>query len=339
MIKNDFYWNMKISSTDPNRMAGLTYIKMTHFYQPRFQLVVDNDIISVTFETVPIICHHRRYRFQRVHYAPWNIREQFLGDRFATCALQVQTQILHAQFAAVFAVILVLKFPQFTISIVKLLEVFSDFMKLFSVLRERQECWELRDSITRKIYNCEAHEIKKYVYTKNHSYNVINIQNIRTPCFCTDTFVRCTYILSSSCTLVSYLTVQKRQNPSLKRYALSGRKDVMRTYNRRSNFLLPINRGLSMYLSREIVKRKPYKAGSSDSHYELHWNLLEIVYLDITYESFVRFGLKGVFASRDHFFSLLSLLMRNIPAPCDFPHGFIIHVLCGDLRYSSTNIL
>jgi len=66
---------------------------------------------------------------------------------------------------------------------------------------------------------------------------------------------------------------------------------------------------------------------------------LKLYYLDMTYDSFVKFGLNGVFASRDHFFSLLSLLMRNIPAPCDLPHGFMIQVLCGDLRYSSTNIL
>lgn len=73
-------------------------------------------------------------------------------------------------------------------------------------------------------------------------------KNLLTPCFCTDTFVRWTYILSNSWILVSYLTVQNRQNPNLNRYAFNGRKDVIRTYKRRSNFLPPIKSGLSMYL-------------------------------------------------------------------------------------------
>lgn len=36
-----------------------------------------------------------------------------------------------------------------------------------------------------------------------------------TPCFWMETLVRCTNMLSSSLTLALYLTVQKRQNPSL----------------------------------------------------------------------------------------------------------------------------
>lgn len=35
-----------------------------------------------------------------------------------------------------------------------------------------------------------------------------------TPCFCTETLVRCTNMLSSSLILALYLTVQNRQNPS-----------------------------------------------------------------------------------------------------------------------------
>lgn len=72
-----------------------------------------------------------------------------------------------------------------------------------------------------------------------------------TPCFCTLTLVRCTYILSNSVTLVSYLTVQNRQKPNLNWYAFSGRNDVTSTYKRISNFLPPISSGLSMY--REIT--------------------------------------------------------------------------------------
>jgi len=69
----------------------------------------------------------------------------------------------------------------------------------------------------------------------------------------------------------------------------------------------------------------------ADSNYDL-WIVIFIFTL-------IRFGLKTVRDSRDHFLSLESLLMRKMPAPWDLPQGFIIQVLCGFFRYSSTNML
>lgn len=84
--------------------------RSTCFDQPRLQFVVDDDVVSVTLEAMPIVRHYRRHRFQRVHDAPRDVGEQLLRDRFTSRALQIQAQILHAQLAAVLAVILVLKF-------------------------------------------------------------------------------------------------------------------------------------------------------------------------------------------------------------------------------------
>ena len=63
------------------------------------------------------------------------------------------------------------------------------------------------------------------------------------------------------------------------------------------------------------------------------------MYLDMTYDSLARLGLKTDLESLDHFFNLESLLMRKMPAPWDFPQGFMIHVDCGFFLYSSTNML
>ena len=43
--------------------------------------------------------------------------------------------------------------------------------------------------------------------------------------------------------------------------------------------------------------------------------------------------------SLDHFLIWDSLLMRKIPFPWAFPHGFMIHVVDGLFRNSSTNRL
>ena len=110
-------------------------------------------------------------------------------------------------------------------------------------------CLLLYSSCNRFIYF-----LSKFVISIDPSFFLW--KNPLTPCFCTDTFVRWTYILSNSWILVSYLTVQNRQNPSLNRYAFNGRKEVMRTYKRRSNFFPPIKSGLSMYLYIYFENRK-----------------------------------------------------------------------------------
>lgn len=71
---------------------------------------------------------------------------------------------------------------------------------------------------------------------------------------------------------------------------------------------------------------KPYKALN---HSMLSHKCEErfFKYLDITYDSFTKDGLKGVLLSRDQRFNFDSLLIKNIPAPWDLPQGFIIQVL------------
>lgn len=61
----------------------------TDLYQPRFQFVVDNDIVAITLETVPVISHHRSYSFQRMDYAPRNIGKQFFRHGLPPRAFQV----------------------------------------------------------------------------------------------------------------------------------------------------------------------------------------------------------------------------------------------------------
>lgn len=60
-----------------------------YFDQPRFQFVVDDDVVSVTFEAMAIVRHHRRDCLQRVHDAPGDVGEQLLCDSFTSRALQV----------------------------------------------------------------------------------------------------------------------------------------------------------------------------------------------------------------------------------------------------------
>lgn len=67
------------------------------------------------------------------------------------------------------------------------------------------------DKTTTTHYPTFVFEWRHYIFyvPRQNSHNTLP-----TPCFCMETLVRCTNMLSSSLTLALYFTVQKRQNPS-----------------------------------------------------------------------------------------------------------------------------
>lgn len=60
--------------------------RLTNLYEPRFELVVDDNVVAVTFEAVSIGSHDWCHRLQRMHDAPGDVCEEFLCDCFSTRA-------------------------------------------------------------------------------------------------------------------------------------------------------------------------------------------------------------------------------------------------------------
>lgn len=83
-----------------------------NLHQPRLQRVVNDDIVPVTLEAVPIAGHHARDGLQRVHNQPGDRPKQLVRNFLPAGSLQVQAQVLDAPLAAVMVVVLTLESSQ-----------------------------------------------------------------------------------------------------------------------------------------------------------------------------------------------------------------------------------
>lgn len=79
------------------------------FDQPRFQGVINDDVVPVALEAVSITCHHTGNSFQRVYDQPGDRAKQFVGNLFATSSLQEESKVLNAPFATVMVVVFTLE--------------------------------------------------------------------------------------------------------------------------------------------------------------------------------------------------------------------------------------
>lgn len=63
---------------------------MANLNEPGLELVVNDDVVAIALEAVPVVRHHGSDSLQRVHDAPGDVGEQLLRDRFTPRALQIQ---------------------------------------------------------------------------------------------------------------------------------------------------------------------------------------------------------------------------------------------------------
>lgn len=62
-----------------------------YFYEPRFQLSVNYDVISVALKAMSVRSYDRRYSFKGVYYEPVNLVKKAFCHLLASCTFQIHT--------------------------------------------------------------------------------------------------------------------------------------------------------------------------------------------------------------------------------------------------------
>ena len=69
-------------------------------------MVVDDNVITIAFKTVPITDHDWSHGFQTMNNEPSDFVKEFVSFLFASSGLQKQPQILHGQLSSVNVIVI-----------------------------------------------------------------------------------------------------------------------------------------------------------------------------------------------------------------------------------------
>ena len=78
----------------PARPRGWGGGPFAYLDKPWLELVVDDDVVPIALEAVPVVGHDGCHGFEGVHHQPRDGREQPLRHFPAPSALQVKAQVL-----------------------------------------------------------------------------------------------------------------------------------------------------------------------------------------------------------------------------------------------------